>query len=132
MATNSNQKNKCKLWSNKLYQRVYYVKKDQHLEWMTLSRVSESSHSYSYVKSQHAVHYGYFSEVREWVIELENVAIAEDAPEAVLIREVGADRRRGFKEGFDMGELGLEARKERGERSFVSREVIVAATLVMV
>lgn len=68
----------------------------------------------------------------ELAIKLENVAIAEHAPNSILMRVLWEDQHRGFEEEFDVGKLRLEAGEEVGEGAFVAGEVIVPASVVVV
>lgn len=45
---------------------------------------------------------------------------------------LGKDRAGSFEENFNIGKLGLEAREDTGDVSFVGGEIIVAASVVVV
>ena len=68
----------------------------------------------------------------EGAIELVDVGVTEDAPEAVARGELGVERARVLEIKADVGEFGLEPREEGGERSLVAREVLVSLALIVV
>lgn len=65
-------------------------------------------------------------------MELENIKLAEEAPEAVGGGLFGAERGRVFEDGAEIGELRSKPREDRLQRLLVVGEEVVPPALVVV